>query len=149
MKTSCLIWRGTFVWTHQHIFKVLAAQISIFEQLSVFPSFRWFNFERVVQILVSKGVYHLNLQELQTIIRDVCFIENEEEVSTMLDFYHDLGVIVRHRNTVVLQAQWLIEVLKQLITIRSFNDMVRRKSLKCMIIALLCSRNNLSTCRVG
>ena len=38
----------------------------------------------------------------------------------MLDFYHDLGVIVRHRNTVVLQAQWLIEVLKQLITIRSF-----------------------------
>lgn len=149
MKASCLIWRGTFVWTHQRVFKVLAVQISIFEQLSVFPFFRWFNFERVVQILVSKGVYHLHLQELQTIIRDVCFIENEEEVSTMLDFYHDLGVIVRHRNTVVLQAQWLIEVLKQLITIRSFNDMVGRKIAKCMIIAPLCSRNNLSTRRVG
>lgn len=67
----------------------------------------------------------------------------------MLDFYHDLGVIVRHRNTVVLQAQWLIEVLKQLITIRSFNDMVGRKIAKCMIIAALCSRNNLSTRRVG
>ena len=42
----------------------------------------------------------------------------------MLDFYHDLGMIVRHRNTVVLRAQWLIEVFRQLITIRSFNEMV-------------------------
>ena len=45
----------------------------------------------------------------------------------MLNFYHDLGVIVKHGNTVILQAEWLIKLFKQLITLRKFNDMVRRK----------------------
>ena len=45
----------------------------------------------------------------------------------MLNFYHDLGVIVKHGNTVILQAEWLIKLFKQLITLRKFDDMVRRK----------------------
>ena len=87
--------------------------------------FRWFNFEKVVQALVNQKTYYLRLEQLQTIIQEVCFIDNENEVTTMLDFYHDLGIIARHRNTVVLQAQWLIDLFKQLITIRPYNDMVR------------------------
>ena len=87
-------------------------------------AFRWFNFEQVVKALIAKKVFYLNLDQLQDIIQRVCFIEDEDELATMLDFYHDLGMIVRHRNTVVLRAQWLIEVLRQLITIRSFNEMV-------------------------
>ena len=69
-------------------------------------------------------------------MQEVCFIEKEDEAGTMLDFYHDLGMIVRHRNTIVLQAQWLIEVFKQLITIRSYNDMVKSKNFKSIIISL-------------
>ena len=72
-------------------------------------------------------MYFLNLDQLRTIIEKVCFIEEENEAATMLDFYHDLGMIVKHRNTVVLRAQWLIDVFKQLITVRSFSDMVRDK----------------------
>ena len=74
--------------------------------------------------MIAEKVYSLNLEQLQGIIQLVCFIEDEDEVATMLDFYHDLGMIVRHRNTVVLRAQWLIEIFRQLITIRPFNDMV-------------------------
>ena len=74
--------------------------------------------------MIAEKVYSLNLEQLQDIIQLVCFIEDEDEVATMLDFYHDLGMIVRHRNTVVLRAQWLIEIFRQLITIRPFNDMV-------------------------
>ena len=85
---------------------------------------RWFNFEKAVQALIAEKVHYLNLEQLQGIIQKVCFIEDEDEVATLLDFYHDLGMIVRHRNTVVLRAQWLIEVIRQLITIRSFNEMV-------------------------
>ena len=48
----------------------------------------------------------------------------------MLNFYHDLGIIVRHRNTVVLRAKWLIEVFKQLITIRPFDDRVRKSNVR-------------------
>ena len=86
--------------------------------------FRWFNFEKVVQALIAKNVYYLNLEQLQGIIQKVCFIEDEDEVATMLDFYHDLGMIVRYRDTVVLRAQWLIEVFRQLITIRPYNERV-------------------------
>ena len=87
-------------------------------------AFSWFNCEQVVKALIAEKVFYLNLEQLQGIIQKVCFIEDEDEVATMLDFYHDLGMIVRHRNTVVLRAQWLIEVFRQLITIRSFNEMV-------------------------
>ena len=74
--------------------------------------------------MIAQEVYFLNFEQLQGIIQRVCFIEGQDEAATMLDFYHDLGMIVRHRNTVVLRAQWLIEVFRQLITIRSFNEMV-------------------------
>ena len=87
-------------------------------------AFRWFNFEQVVKALIAKKVFYLNLDQLQDIIQRVCFIKDKDELATMLDFYHDLGMIVRHRNTVVLRAQWLIEVFRQLITIRSFNEML-------------------------
>ena len=90
-----------------------------------FLPLRWFNFEKVIKALIAKKTYYLNLKQLQTIIQEVCFIRNENEIATMLDFYHDLGIIVKHHNTVVLQAQWLIDVFKQLITIRQYNDMVR------------------------
>ena len=67
------------------------------------------------------------MEQLQTIIQKHCFIENKDEVATMLNFYHDLGVIVKHGNTVILQAEWLIKLFKQLITVRCFDGMVRRK----------------------
>lgn len=92
-----------------------------------FLFFRWFNFEKVVKALVAKKVYYLNMEQLQTIIQKYCFIEDKHEVATLLNFYHDLGVIVKHGDTVVLQAQWLIKLFKKLITVRPFDDMVRKE----------------------
>ena len=85
---------------------------------------RWFNFEKVVDALVAKEIYHLDLDQLRTVTTQVCRIDDEEELTAMLNFYHDLGVIVKHGSTVVLQAQWLIDVFKQLITVRSFSKVV-------------------------
>ena len=87
---------------------------------------RWFNFEQVIEALVAENIYHMHLEQLQTYAKDVCFIEDEEEFNTMLNFYHNLGVIVKHRNTVVLKAQWLIDLFRQLITIPPFDKVVRR-----------------------
>ena len=92
----------------------------------LYSLFRWFNFEKVVQALTANKINCLNFAQLQSIIQKVCFIENEDEVATMLDFYHDLGIIVKHRDTVVLSRQWLISVFKQLITIPSFDEKVRK-----------------------
>ena len=85
---------------------------------------RWFNFERAVDALVAKQIYFMDLDELLSVIRKVCHIKAKGEVTTMLNFYHDLGVIVKHGQTVVLQAQWLIDLFKQLITVRPFDEAV-------------------------
>ena len=57
-----------------------------------------------------------------------------EDLETMLQFYHDLGRIIYFGNlsrdkaflkdTVILDPQWLIDVLKEVITIRTQEDMV-------------------------
>ncbi|XP_015773611.1 PREDICTED: uncharacterized protein LOC107351820 isoform X2 [Acropora digitifera] len=85
---------------------------------------RWFNFERVVDARVAKHTYFMGLDELLSVIRQDCHIEDREEVTTMLNFYHDLGVIVKHGRTVVLHTQWLIDIFKQLITVPPFNDAI-------------------------
>ena len=56
---------------------------------------RWFKFERFVDALVAKQTYFMGLDQLRSVIRQVCLIEDEEEVTTMLNFYHDLGMIVK------------------------------------------------------
>ena len=94
--------------------------------------FRWFNFEKVVQALVATNVFYLKLDQLNVIIRKVCYIEEEDEAATMLDFYHDLGKIVKHNSTVVLQAKWLIDVFKKLITICPFDESVKKILSSCL-----------------
>ena len=87
---------------------------------------RWFNFKKVVQALVAENTFFLNIEQLKTIAQKVCFIESEEEFGVMLNFYHDLGLIIKQRSTVVLQVQWLIDLFKQLITIPRYSEMVRK-----------------------
>ena len=91
----------------------------------IFLKSRWLNFEKVLNALLSKKVYHLNLRKLQTYVKDNCFINDEEEFTTMVDFYHDLGIIIKHCSTVILSAEWLIDLFKQLIIIPPFDETVR------------------------
>lgn len=86
--------------------------------------FRWFKFEKVVEALVANETYYMDLDQLLAVVIDVCQIYDQDEVTAMLNFYHDLGVIVKHGHTVVLQAQWLIDLFKQLITVRPFHEAV-------------------------
>ena len=103
----------------------------------IFLKSRWLNFEKVLNALLSKKVYHLNLRELQTYARDNCFINDEEEFTTMVDFYHDLGIIIKHCSTVILSAEWLIDLFKQLIIIPPFDETVRSKIHSVSVFKLL------------
>ena len=87
--------------------------------------------------MLSKKVYHLNLRELQTYARDNCFINDEEEFITMVDFYHDLAIIIKHCSTVIVSAEWLIDLFKQLITIPPFNETVRSEISSVSVFKLL------------
>ena len=96
--------------------------LSVSQHYFSFP--RWFKFEKAVDTLVAKERYFMDLDQLVSVTRQVCQIEDEKEVTAMLNFYHDLGVIVKYGGTVVLQAQWLIDLFKKLITVPPFNEAV-------------------------
>ena len=66
----------------------------------------------------------MELDELLKYTKRFCHIDKEDELKTMLKFYHDLGVIVKHGRTVVLQALWLIDLFKQLINVRPYDERV-------------------------
>ncbi|RMX46704.1 hypothetical protein pdam_00015683, partial [Pocillopora damicornis] len=85
---------------------------------------RWFLFEKVIAALLGKQIYHRNLQQLKHYARRDCFMEDAKEFESMVSFYHGLGMIIKHRSTVVLKAQWLIDLFKQLITIPPFNKQI-------------------------
>ena len=80
----------------------------------------------MIKALIAKQIFHINLVQLQNYAKKHCFIEDTDEFDGMIIFYHGLGMIIKHRSTVVLKAQWLIDLLKQLITIPHFNEMVRK-----------------------
>ena len=101
--------------------------MNIFPCVTLFlPTRRWFNFEKIIEALVAKGTYHMDFDQLLTVTKKVCEIDDKEEMMAMLNFYHDLGVIVKYGRTVVLQAQWLIDLFKRLITVRPFDEMVSK-----------------------
>ena len=80
----------------------------------------------MIEALLAQQIYHSNLKQLQNYAKKHCFIEDADEFAGMISFYHGLGMIIKHRSTVVLKAQWLIDLLKQLITIPHFDKMVRK-----------------------
>ena len=76
---------------------------------------------------MAQRIHYKTVEQLQTSARDDCFIDDDDEFQTMLNFYHDLGLIIKHRSTVVLEAKWLIDLFKELITIPRFDKAVREK----------------------
>ncbi|CAH3191404.1 unnamed protein product [Porites evermanni] len=116
----------------ENIDEIHALQVKIMEVLRQEPYIgesrpvRWLNFEKVINALLSKPkpVYYLSITKLRTHAKEKCFIDDEEEFTTMVNFYHDLGIIIKHRSTVILSTQWLINLFGQLITIPDFTKMV-------------------------
>ena len=92
----------------------------------------------MIEALVAQHIFHRNLQQLRHYAEKECFIEDAEEFAAMISFYHDLGMIIKHRETVVLKAQWLIDLLKQLITIPRFDKMVGKNILHNYKISVSC-----------
>ena len=76
---------------------------------------------------MAQRIHYTTVEQLQTSARKDCFIHDDDEFQTMLNFYHDLGLIIKHRSTVVLEAKWLIDLFKELITIPRFDEAVRKK----------------------
>lgn len=84
---------------------------------------KWFNFEKVAKKLAGE-TFFMTLKEISQVAKQECFIDDDKQLDAMLNYYHDLGLIVRFSDTVVLNIQWLINLFKKLITTCPFQEQV-------------------------
>ena len=97
-------------------------------QMKEFIPIKWLKFERFFQILLSNGHKWITIEAAKQIAKDFCQIHDDEEFKTALDFLHDQKILLHFDNTdklnkfVFLDLQWLIDVMKKVITINSDDD---------------------------
>ena len=89
---------------------------------------KWLKFEKEMQAKKDEGNEWIFLEEAKEIAGKLCNVSEDEEFRTLLNFLHDQRVLIHFDDTpelnkmVVLDAQWLINVFKEVITIRPFDN---------------------------
>ena len=89
---------------------------------------KWLKFEKEMQAKKDEGNKWISLEETKEVAREACNVSDEEEFKTLLNFLHDQRVLIHFDDTpelskmVVLDTQWLINVFKEVITIRPFDS---------------------------
>lgn len=92
---------------------------------------RWLRFEQEIAKLVAGDTTHASYDQIQELARNVG-ITDEDEIKIMVNFYHDLGLLIHYgssgtidnvlRNTVVLQPHWLVDMFRSVVLAKPKND---------------------------
>ena len=91
---------------------------------------KWLKFEKVIKAAAQEGCNRLKLPAVQQIAFG-CGIAEEKELQVLLDFLHDLRIVVHFDDTrqlddlVVLNPQWLVDIFKEVITVKPFESQQR------------------------
>ena len=89
---------------------------------------KWLKFEEVMQAKKDEGNSWIFLEEAKETAWEVCNVSDVEEFRTLLDFFHDQRTLIHFDDTpeldkmVVLDVQWLVDVFKEVITIRPYDN---------------------------
>ncbi|XP_052777380.1 uncharacterized protein LOC128214780 isoform X2 [Mya arenaria] len=88
---------------------------------------RWIRFHQDISNLVKQGSHFATYDQVTEIAGNLGIIDYQE-IMTMLEFYHNLGVIIYYgsgksamdnllRNTVILSPQWLVNMFKHVVSV--------------------------------
>ena len=90
---------------------------------------KWLKFEKVLYLLSQDGYKWIPIEKARQIATEECGIfDDEETIRTLLDFLHDQRVLIHFsdspelKSMVILSPQWLIDVFKEVITVKSWED---------------------------
>ena len=84
---------------------------------------KWLRYENKLRKKHDKWI---TLEEAKRIAFEDCGIQEDDEFSTLLNFLHDQRIVIHFRGSpelermVILDPQWLVDVLKNVITVRRF-----------------------------
>ena len=93
---------------------------------------KWLRYEKALEKLKNDGYKWISLAQAKHIMSKVCNIDNDGEMLTLLNFLHDLRLLIHFDDTpelndvVVLDPQWLINVFKEVITVRPYHSKDKR-----------------------
>ena len=88
----------------------------------------WLKYEEALQVVLGEGHKWITIKHAKRIASEVCQIHDDQEFVTVLDFLHDQRIIIHFDDTVelnklvVLDPQWLIDVLKTVITVKRYDQ---------------------------
>ncbi len=88
---------------------------------------KWLRYEKALQVMKKDGHKWIPLESAKKIASEVCNIVDDVQFQTLLNFLHDQRILIHFDDSpklnqlVVLDPQWLIDVFKEVITIRKFN----------------------------
>ena len=90
---------------------------------------KWLKFEKVLYLLSQDGYKWIPIEKARQIATEECGISDDEKtIRTLLDFMHDQRVLIHFsdspelKNMVILSPQWLIDVFKEVITVKRWED---------------------------
>ena len=90
---------------------------------------KWLKFEKVLYLLSQDGYKWIPIEKARQIATEECGISDDEEtIRTLLNFLHDQRVLIHFsdspelKSMVILSPQWLIDVFKEVITVKSWED---------------------------
>ena len=101
-------------------------------QMKEFIPIKWLKFEKTLQVLKNKGHKWITINQARQIASASCKIHDDAAFKTAIDFLHDQRLLLHFDNTdelnklVVLDLQWLIDVMKKVITIKRYDDGERK-----------------------
>ena len=87
---------------------------------------KWLKYEKVLRLLSEEGYKWIPIEKARHIALDECGINDDDQFQTLLNFLHDQRVLIHFnesqelRNMVILSPQWLIDMFKEVITVRSW-----------------------------
>ena len=102
-------------------------------QMKVPIPLKWLRYEKVLYLLMRKeGLAKISIEDARKIASDNCGIDGDENVRAVLDFLHGRKVLINFSESpelarmVILNPQWLVDVLKEVITFKCFNHRDKR-----------------------
>ena len=88
---------------------------------------KWLKYEKTLQCWKKGGYNFISLETAKRIANQECDISTENDFKTLLNFLHDLRILIHFDDTaelndlVVLDSQWLIDVFKRVITVKPYD----------------------------
>ena len=102
-------------------------------QMKVPIPLKWLRYEKVLYLLMrNEGLAKISFEDARKIASDECGIDGDENFRTALNFLQDQKVLINFGESrelermVILNPQWLVDVLKEVITFKCFNHREKR-----------------------